>query len=552
MKSIDIPIFIVHYKKLADRKKYLDAVLRKEGFVNIHWFEDNDRNTMTQDQLNMYKYDSDMWYKQTAIWHHYDSVPRKLSLPEIACEVTHIEIYKYICDNDIKIALFFEDDCIIGNNFAKNLGRVVEELPDDFDACYLSDCFGWTVDSYKQGFLGSLNKNKYTPDKCVYKMGVGKCADSFLLSNKCAKKLYENFIPFCLPPDWTQSYVYLSNNMNIYWAEPALTHQGSETVYQSSIRSEVKTIIENDEKEKNEKEKSEKNKKNEKEKNESENEKNEKKKESFENILKYREIKGEIKSTEFAKLENESKERLLEFTRRLILGNNFTIVKFGDGEFRNMISDNENEHNCDGCNYFKKLGIELIQAYIFFLKDKNTYINRWHSHVYNIQFAMENDNLGEFDPKRKFLFYDLLVQKLINNTSNSQRTFKEEQITFFRSIKHINRIKVYITNEKMIRALVPILNINYGVAIPEVNSYNNKKQILENIHKLLEDLHTNKNIIFLFSCGMFSKVLISILLDKYPDNTYLDIGSTFDGLIKQSRDFNGTVEYQQAIIKAYS
>lgn len=532
-ESTDIkntPIFIVHYKKLADRKKYLDSALRSEGFHNIHWFEDNDRNTLTKEQLNMYEYNPDTWYKQTAIWHQYDSIPRKLSLAEIACEVTHIEIYKYICDNNIDIALFFEDDCIIGPNFLTGLTRVVSELPDDFDSCYLSDCFGWTVNNYKQGFLGSLNTNTYSPDKCVYKMGIGKCADSFLISNKCAKQLYSNFIPFCLPPDWTQSYVYLSKGMNVYWAEPALTHQGSETVYQSSIRSTVKEITDLKNTEETIDVLS---------------------KIKTEDIVRYSSILGETPSTEFAKLELYADERLEEFTKRLLLGNNFTIVKFGDGEFRNMISKDEREHNCDGCNYFKELGLELIRSYIYCLNNTNIYINRWHSHVYNVQFEMEKE--AKFDPSRKFLFYDLLVQKLIPGpTPGSPRTFKNSQITFFKAVKAVQRTKIYVSNENMVRALAPLLCINYGILVPEVNSYNSKNQILENIDKLLEQLKTNKDIIFLFSCGMFSKVLISILSNKYPDNTFLDIGSTFDGLIKQSRDFNGTVEYQQALLKTYS
>jgi len=234
--SIDeVHVFIVHYKKLELRKKYLDAALREEGLSNIHWFEDIDRNTMTEEQLNMYQYNEKRWYELNATWHQYDSKCRQLTMPEIACAVTHVEIYKYIAENNIKIALFFEDDCLIYRNFQERLLRVIRELPDDFDACYLSDCFRWTVDNYKYGYLGSLNNNKYTKDKCVYEMHCGKCADSFLLTSKCAKLLYDNFVPFCLPPDWMQTPIYLKNNMKIYWSEPALTHQGSEDAYNSSI-----------------------------------------------------------------------------------------------------------------------------------------------------------------------------------------------------------------------------------------------------------------------------------------------------------------------------
>lgn len=230
----DLHIFIPHYIKLTQRKEYLDAALKEEGFSNIHWYDHIDRDTLTSEHLSWYQYSPEKWNSLNAIWKHYDSPPRQLSPSEIAVTVTHILIYNYIIDKGLDYVLILEDDIILYNNFTKKLKRVIQELPDDFDACFLSDNFGWTVDNYKEGYLGSLNNNKYTPEKCIYKMPTGKCADAYLLSYHGAKILYENTIPFYFPIDWMHTPIFLQNNMNIYWAEPSLTHQGSDDIYGSA------------------------------------------------------------------------------------------------------------------------------------------------------------------------------------------------------------------------------------------------------------------------------------------------------------------------------
>ena len=114
------PIFISHYIKLTDRKQYLDNVLKILGFTNVHWFEHINRDTLTSDQLKMYEYNPEKWMSLNSVWHEYKSLPRKLSGPEIANELTHIEIYKYIIDNNIQTALILEDDCILYNTQGPN------------------------------------------------------------------------------------------------------------------------------------------------------------------------------------------------------------------------------------------------------------------------------------------------------------------------------------------------------------------------------------------------------------------------------------------------
>lgn len=566
----DIPVFIIHYKKLTERKEYLTKTLREHGFTQVYWFDQFDRDTLTEEQLKMYVYDEEKWMSSNAVWHHYDSKPRPLTGPEVACTLTHIEIYKYIIENGIQKALILEDDVIFKQNFKEDFKATMDEitsLNDEFDMCFLNDAFGWTINNYKEncGYIGSLNKNTFIPGKHIYRMYGGRCSDSYIISNNAAKTLYDNIIPFCLPIDWAQTPIILTKDMKVYWSEPAITHQGSEDVYKSSMQrprgsvadvADVADVVEAANT-------------------------------NYTNytlsdleelkIFQYRKFKDEVSDSTYSYLEKYVKERLMEFEDNIKTYRpsglpeiedykNFILVKFGDGEMRNMTSTNENDHNCDNCFYYKGLGLELIKSYIYFLKNKNAYISKWHSHTYTIQKEIEKDYAeyinssdGNDGNVSKFVYYDIIVHKLEykDKEDNERLTFRPEKVSFFKTIKESKRFKIYISNMDMINAVAPILNLQYGIAIPATNSYLQKDEILKTMYENLEQLKVKlgfpvvKDLIFLFSGGMFAKVLIAEISKKYPQNTFIDIGSTFDGLIKYSRDFNGTVEYRDELLKYY-
>lgn len=492
-----INILICHYKPLEDRREYLESELKK---FNVIWFDNYNRNSLLESDMKLYEYDPKKFIEYTRIWGD-TTEPRLCTLGEIANGITHIKMYEYIIENNLDYALILEDDCIILNNFEKELEEIIKELPSDFDTCFIGDAFGWTVENYKFGFFGSFNKNVIVPNKKVYPMKSGKTADAYLISKNGAKKMLKYLKPFCLPIDYMHNYIFMKESINNYWSKTPLTHAGSQDIYESSMGRDN-------------------------------------------GVLKYKEYKGLNKSfPEFynqRKLEPRRKNALINFTEMIKNNQNFIIVKFGDGELTNMFSTNEHDHNCDGNNYFKELGTELIEAYIYYLRIPYAYICKW-DHVYHIEEKIEEDLKNWFKYDDKFLEYNIIIHKL---------PFKEEQINFFKTIKYSSRKKMYVTNKEMLDALIPIMNIKLGVVIPDRNSYLYKKQIIDLCSQQIEK--EPDGLIILFSAGMFSKVLIKELSMKFPKHTYIDIGSTFDGLIKGSRDFNYMPQYKQELLKWYS
>ena len=56
-----------------------------------------------------------------------------------------------------------------------------------------------------------------------------KCGDAYLIKTSLAKKMVETMKPFVVISDWELSAQFAMHEAKVYWWEPALISQGSET-----------------------------------------------------------------------------------------------------------------------------------------------------------------------------------------------------------------------------------------------------------------------------------------------------------------------------------
>jgi hypothetical protein len=50
---------------------------------------------------------------------------------------------------------------------------------------------------------------------------------------------------------------------------------------------------------------------------------------------------------------------------------------------------------------------------------------------------------------------------------------------------------------------------------------------------------------------MAAKVFLAIAAQTKPDNTFIDVGSSFDGLVNPSRDYHEIPNYKQLLSQQY-
>lgn len=210
-------IFVLHYSKLVNRKKHMLEQFKKQGIIDYEFIEKYDKEDLQ---------DSDMLL--------FDKCMKKSMMSLIN---KHFYAYKLILEN-FESALILEDDVILNDNFIEKLNKYMLQLPENFDMLFIGDGCNLHIEKDK------LIQNKNVYEKCLYSSNYGydgltRCSDSYIISKNCANKLCEYIknlkCEINVPSDWWLNIAAKDNNFNVYWAEPTIVTQGSQTgKFQSS------------------------------------------------------------------------------------------------------------------------------------------------------------------------------------------------------------------------------------------------------------------------------------------------------------------------------
>jgi GR25 family glycosyltransferase involved in LPS biosynthesis len=146
----------------------------------------------------------------------------------ISVSYKHYLALKDIVDNDIEYGVVIEDNVgTIGQNIYERIDSYMRELPKDWDIVFESD---QRILNYNYTNEGSVNNNKllykknnditYREDGSVILHGGSRSAQFYFLSNSCAKKLYEHYLPFNHAPDMWMNDLFRKLDIKSFWAEP--------------------------------------------------------------------------------------------------------------------------------------------------------------------------------------------------------------------------------------------------------------------------------------------------------------------------------------------
>jgi GR25 family glycosyltransferase involved in LPS biosynthesis len=202
-------IFVIHYKKLLDRKNHMLKQFEKHNITDFEFIE-IDRDELQTYDLSIFE--------------------ENFTNPQKAIFLSHCYAYNQI-KNNYNEALIFEDDVILSDNFINILNNYLKELPSNYDMLFIGN--GCNLHIQKDNLI----PNKYIYEKCLEATewggdGCGRCIDSYLVSKKCAIKLceYINNITYKINinTDWWLNRAARDIIFKVYWAEPTITMQGSE------------------------------------------------------------------------------------------------------------------------------------------------------------------------------------------------------------------------------------------------------------------------------------------------------------------------------------
>jgi GR25 family glycosyltransferase involved in LPS biosynthesis len=201
-------IFIIHYKKLTERKTFIEDQISKSGLnvSDIEWITNYDKDEWILDDI---KKEYPQMFDSSGI--HCKLIKSQLILSDVSMDLKHLHVMKEIVKRNIKDALIFEDDCFIGDDFIENFNRYKSQLPPDWHLFFVGGDY--------------QTSENIVPWKNVYeRKGFHSSRGTFCysISNSGANLMLPLFKNINDPPDWYFNYVIDTLNVNNFWAEPPL------------------------------------------------------------------------------------------------------------------------------------------------------------------------------------------------------------------------------------------------------------------------------------------------------------------------------------------
>jgi glycosyl transferase family 25 len=223
---LTVPRFKERHKKVAQRL---------EG-ISFEFFYGEDKNNLDENVISrIYKYDKK---KSLAVRQYFPP----LNLGEIACSLSHRNIYQAMVENGWKRVLIFEDDVVPDTNTLHKLPDCLKELPADWELFYLGylknekATLGKKLKQYWYKLL-CLSGLSHLPIKMINRMlpkrfspslmeaGFHDCTHAYALSLSGAKKLINAQTPVIHRADNLLSASVMKNELKAFICKSNLFNQ---------------------------------------------------------------------------------------------------------------------------------------------------------------------------------------------------------------------------------------------------------------------------------------------------------------------------------------
>ena len=225
-------VYIIHYKELKDRRKYLEEQMDKYHLNSI-FIDEYDRDTINMNEIDV-KYNENLWNKRMkGLYTEPIEKSRELKLSEICNSFSHLKALKIISESNDEYSIILEDDVIIPNKFDEKIDEIISKTPSDFEFIFFGNSFSLEILDN-----ANLSKSIKINDR-IYKKEPGKtrCVDAYIVKKESAKKILNEIKEIVLPFDLELNYFFKNMNTIVYWYHPGIIFQGSQMgIYKSSIR----------------------------------------------------------------------------------------------------------------------------------------------------------------------------------------------------------------------------------------------------------------------------------------------------------------------------
>lgn len=203
LNNID-KIYVCHYTPLEDRLLVLDNMLSNMN-LDYEIISEYDRENLDEETLSPYIKIKD----NLNIPGH---THRTLRMSEISLILKHHDIIRKMVNEKINNVLVLEDDVIFEDDFVNKFNEYTKELPICYDLLWVGTCCG-------------IKSRNITDNKYIYKENGSRCTHAYMISYKCAKKIYDLIYNLNYPADFMYNHLIDTLKLENYWLEPSLINQ---------------------------------------------------------------------------------------------------------------------------------------------------------------------------------------------------------------------------------------------------------------------------------------------------------------------------------------
>ncbi len=139
---------------------------------------------------------------------------------QISCSIKHYLCLKDIVENNYEYAVIIEDNVQFLGNVPDKVDLYINQLNKlypEWDICFDLKLSNMKVEKEPVDGIYVYPKSNEITNQCH---GGTKYAAFYLINLKCAKKLYENYLPFQYPPDFWMNDLFRIHKINSFWTYP--------------------------------------------------------------------------------------------------------------------------------------------------------------------------------------------------------------------------------------------------------------------------------------------------------------------------------------------
>lgn len=226
-------VWVLTVQRFTDRQ--LEVRERLAG-IDFSFFYGTDKQELTEQLIpQLYRYDK---HQSLSVRRHFPP----LNTGEIACSLSHRQMYQAILDQGWQRVLIFEDDVVPDFTRVDILEKALDELPADWDLVYLGYLKNERATPGRrlknfwyrlQALFGFCNVpasylRYWLPrpySRHLLKAGFHDCTHAYAISRRGAEKLLAEQSPVIHRADNALSAGVLKNELQAYITRPSLFHQ---------------------------------------------------------------------------------------------------------------------------------------------------------------------------------------------------------------------------------------------------------------------------------------------------------------------------------------